>query len=67
MEDYANMTTGFAITLAGYLFAALFVHAAYPRYFYLLIGISFALSNLFAEPQEQSRALPGTNEPYDRA
>ncbi|MGE5464936.1 MAG: O-antigen ligase family protein [Syntrophothermus sp.] len=67
MEDYANMTTGFAIAFAGYLFAALFVHAAYPRYFYLLIGISFALSNLFEQPQEQSQALPGTNEFYDRA
>lgn len=66
MEDYANMTTGFAIAFAGYLFAALFVHAAYPRYFYLLIGISFALPNLFEAPEEESRALPGEDLLYDR-
>jgi putative inorganic carbon (hco3(-)) transporter len=66
MEDYANMTTGFAIAFAGYLFAALFVHAAYPRYFYLLIGISFALPNLFEAPEEESRALPGDDLLYDR-
>ncbi len=59
MEDYANLTTGFAIAFAGYLFSALFVHAAYPRYFYLLIGIAFALSSLdtFSETKE-GRAEP---------
>jgi O-antigen ligase len=67
MVDYADMTTGFAIAFAGYLFAALFVHAAYPRYFYLLIGIAFALSNLLTEEvEEESPALPGTAQLYDR-
>jgi hypothetical protein len=66
MEDYANMTTGFAIACAGYLLAALFVHAAYPRYYYLLIGIAFALPNLFEEPEE-SVALPRTAQLYDRS
>jgi O-antigen ligase len=66
MEDYANMATGFAIAFAGYLLAALFVHAAYPRYFYLLIGIAFALPNLIAEPEEESLTLPGVNPLYDR-
>ena len=67
MEDYANLTTGFAIAFAGYLFAALFVHAAYPRYFYLLIGIAFALSNMLPEEiEEVSPALPGVDPLYDR-
>lgn len=66
MEDYANMTTGFAIAFAGYLLAALFVHAAYPRYFYLLVGIAFALSNMLDENEEESLALPGTDSLYDR-
>jgi O-antigen ligase len=66
MEDYANMATGFAIAFAGYLLAALFVHAAYPRYFYLLIGIAFALPNLFVDPTEESPELPAQPQLYDR-
>ncbi len=41
--DYANLVTGLAIGFVGYLTAALFIHAAFPRYFYLLIGIIFSL------------------------
>jgi O-antigen ligase len=65
MEDYANMATGFAIAFAGYMLAALFVHAAYPRYFYLLIGIAFALPNLFVEAEEESLEIPAQSELYD--
>jgi putative inorganic carbon (hco3(-)) transporter len=65
MEEYANLATGFAIAFGGYLLAALFVHAAYPRYFYLLIGIAFALPNLFLDPEEESLALSGTTQPYE--
>jgi O-antigen ligase len=65
MEDYVNMTTGFAIAFAGYLFAALFVHAAYPRYFYLLIGIAFALSalNTYEEKKEDRAELLASQYP----
>jgi putative inorganic carbon (hco3(-)) transporter len=66
MEEYANLATGFAIAFGGYLLAALFVHAAYPRYFYLLIGIAFALPNLFPKPEEESLMLSsGTPQLYD--
>jgi O-antigen ligase len=51
MDDYANLVTGFAIAFSGYLLAALFVHASYPRYFYLLIGIAFSLSYVFEESE----------------
>ncbi len=44
MDDCAHIVTAFAVAFCGYLIAALFIHAAYPRYFYLLIGIAFALS-----------------------
>ena len=67
MEEYANLATGFAIAFAGYLLAALFVHAAYPRYFYLLIGIAFALPNLFVDPEEESLALSGADPLYERS
>jgi len=65
MEDYANMTTGFAIAFGGYLLAALFVHAAYPRYFYLLIGIAFALSSLstFDDSKLEQAELLASNYP----
>lgn len=43
MEDYAHMVTGFGLGFGGYMLAALFAHAAYPRYFYLLLGIAYAL------------------------
>ena len=51
---WAMMTTAFGIGLLGYLTAALFVHAAYPRYFWLLVGIALAL------PQT-ARALAAEN------
>ena len=58
MDDYANMATGFAIAFTGYMLGALFVHASYPRYFYLLLGIAFAMSNMFEETEsEEERAL----------
>jgi hypothetical protein len=52
------MATGFAIAFTGYMLGALFVHASYPRYFYLLLGIAFAMSNMFEETEsEEERAL----------
>jgi len=41
--EYAHLVTGSAIGFVGYLIAALFIHAAFPRYFYLLLGIIFSL------------------------
>ena len=43
MTEYASLVTAFGIALLGYLTAAIFVHAAFPRFFYLLIGIGLAL------------------------
>ena len=41
--DYAHLVTGLAIGFIGYLVAAIFIHASFPRYFYLLLGIIFSL------------------------
>ena len=46
LRDYASMTVSFGIGFLGYMVAAIFVHAAYPRYFYLLIGIAFSLKKI---------------------
>ena len=40
----ANMVRAFTIGFIGYLAAASFLHAAYPRYFWLLLGIALAVS-----------------------
>lgn len=46
--DYAGLTVGFLAGLTGYLVGGIFVHNAFPRYFYLLLGIalSFRLAAL---------------------
>jgi dolichyl-phosphate-mannose--protein O-mannosyl transferase len=53
MDDYANLATGFLIAFIGYLLSAVFVHAAYPRYFFLLIGIAYALPTIFEEMETE--------------
>jgi O-antigen ligase len=69
MDDYAHMATGFAIAFVGYMISAVFVHAAYPRYFYLLIGIAYALPAIFeymeVEQENQSMLTPAVPS-YDR-
>ncbi len=40
----ANMLHAFTLGLFGYLVAAFFLHAAYPRYLWLLLGIGLAVS-----------------------
>lgn len=41
--DYAGMATGLFAGVLGYFVAAAFVHNAFPRFFYLLLGIAFAM------------------------
>ena len=43
LDNYSGMVTALAIGTLGYLVAAIFVHAAFPRYFYLLVGLSMAM------------------------
>ena len=62
LTDPANMVTGFGLGLLGYLSSALFIHGAYPRYFYLLIGVAFALrevaKNAVPEHREAGERRP---------
>ncbi len=46
LHEYAGMAAAIGVGFAGYLIAALFLHAAYPRFFYLLIGIALALPHV---------------------
>lgn len=43
LNDYAGMVTGLLSGFIAYFVAALFIHNAFPRYFYLLIGIALSL------------------------
>lgn len=43
MRNSAAMTAAFTIGVIGYLTGAVFLHAAYPRYFWLLFGIGLAI------------------------
>ncbi|MEW6716754.1 MAG: O-antigen ligase family protein [Chloroflexota bacterium] len=46
MNDFAGIVAAFGIGLAGYLVAGLFIHDAYPRYLWILIGIALAIQNV---------------------
>ncbi len=68
MRDYAHMVTGFGLGFGGYMLAALFAHAAYPRYFYLLLGIAYALPSIIEQLHidEESALMQAENlSPYD--
>src|SRR6266498_1010809 len=70
LDDYSHMVTGFAIAFGGYMLSAVFVHAAYPRYFYLLLGIAFALPVIFEQiqiDQENQWMQPDLASRYDLA
>jgi O-antigen ligase len=56
--NYAHLATGLAIGFVGYLVAAFFIHAAFPRYFYLLLGIMYSLPAV-AEHVRQEVAATG--------
>jgi O-antigen ligase len=42
LGDYAGMTVGFLAGLSSYLVAGIFIHNAFPRYFYLLLGMALS-------------------------
>jgi len=51
-EDDANLVAAFSIGLIGFLTGSLFLHGAYPRYLWLILGIALALP--FAALQDQA-------------
>ncbi len=53
LHDYANITAAFAIGVIGFLISSIFLHSAYPRYFWLLVGIGLAI------PQVALHETPG--------
>ncbi len=45
-KDYQGMVNSFTVGMFGYLVASLFLHGAYPRFFWLLFGIALALPQI---------------------
>jgi O-antigen ligase len=46
MINEAGLIQAFSIGLIAYLIAATFLQASYPRYFWLMVGIGFAMPNV---------------------
>jgi len=64
-EEYANLTVGLAAGFGGYLIAAFFIHSAYPRQFYLLIGIVFALPRIAEQVRAELKGSMARASIYD--
>jgi len=47
-RDMNSLVGAFSSGVAGYLGAAMFIHGAYPRYLWLLVGIALALPQVFS-------------------
>ncbi|MBE2200917.1 MAG: O-antigen ligase family protein [Anaerolinea sp.] len=60
--DEAALAFAWMVALIGYLAASIFLHGAYIRYFWLLIGILLALPQTAARPLQS----PGTTTPPRR-
>ena len=46
LADYKYLTFAFMVALIGYLTGSLFLHLAFARYLWLLLGIAFAIVNV---------------------
>ena len=54
MQDYADLILSFQIGLIGYLAAAVFLHLAYPRNLWLLIGTGLAVAQMAINEEEKA-------------
>lgn len=46
LRDIADMATAVGVSLLGYLLASVFIHDAYQRYFWLIVGIAMAIPKM---------------------
>jgi putative inorganic carbon (hco3(-)) transporter len=63
------MAEGVFLAISGYLVAGLFLHAAYPRYLWIVVGLGFAAGRLAAVPAgaSTSQARQARRRPLERA
>lgn len=43
LKDYVGLTSGFLAAMAGYFSASMFIHNAFPRFFFVMLGIALSL------------------------
>jgi O-antigen ligase len=67
LSDHTHAVTGFAVAFTGYMTAAFFVHGAYPRFFYVLIGLAFGLRALPAYQQDVNQSVSVGEQSVDAA
>jgi O-antigen ligase len=65
MPDMAEMVAAFGIGLVGYLTHSLVIHAAFPRFFWLLFGIAMALPAAVQHSRSPALAIPGVGKRVD--
>ena len=61
-KDFADLTVALSSGLTAYLIAALFLHDAYVRYFWVLIGVAWAAASI-AEQAHHSARQSGVSSP----
>jgi len=54
-DDLARMVAAIGAGIFGYLTASIFIHSAYPRYFWLLVGIAFSIPNIVKNELKEER------------
>jgi O-antigen ligase len=54
LEEYADLDLAFLIGFVGYLTAAMFIHGAYPRNLWLLIGIALSAQQVARNEEMQN-------------
>ena len=52
LKNYSLMAAGFGFGMLGYFAAAMFIHGAFPRYLWMLVGIALALPQVASSPDE---------------
>jgi O-antigen ligase len=57
--DIANLATGFALAIVAYLASGLFLHLAFERYYWLLIGLAAATAWIALRDDHDSVAARG--------
>lgn len=65
-DKLAGMIAAFQLGVIGYSIAALFLHTAYPRYFWLLMAIAFGIANLVGLMSASAKKSAGFR-PYSEA
>jgi putative inorganic carbon (hco3(-)) transporter len=60
-REYAGMAASFGVAFLGYLVAAFFIHNAFPRYFYLMIGLSLSFEMMARTHLQELRNKDAVN------